>query len=454
MKYYLTTIAIVFSVTAWSQEELGSHFLRGTWQAQYTNPALIPEGSFFVKLPGVYNNIHISSVTYNDLIVEEGDKTILDIDRAIAKLDDQNLIREQLQITTFGLGANFGNLNLHLQHSLRYNAFMDYPKTLPQLIWQGNAQFIGQQVDVSTDTHLFGYHELALGAALEIGKHLTIGGRFKFLGGIADAATERNQLLITTDTLSYALELDADLLVNSSGTVSYESFRELGVNFDFGRFDLERIAGGNNGYAFDLGVQLRLGKLDLAASMLDIGRIRWDRDVSNYSLEGIKSFDGLDISEGLLSDSTSFGSVIDSLEQAFGVTETDNAFEVRLATQAYFSAGYQLNESWRLGALFYMENYRGRVFPAAAVAANAQLLPFLNLGATYAWRSESFDNLGLNAVLRAGPLQIVAATDNILSALQLKDSHSANLRVGLNLAFARKTPETENMGPRDFFPRE
>jgi len=444
MKYYFMLLALALSLSTWAQEELGTHFLRGTWQAQHTNPALVPEGRFFLKLPGIYNNIQISSVTYNDLIVEEDGRTVLDIDRAIARLDEQNLIREQLQIVTLGLGASFGKLNLNLQHSLRYNAFMDYPKTLPQLIWQGNAQFIGQQVDASTDTHLFGYHELALGAALDIGEHLTIGGRFKFLSGIADASTERNRLLLTTDTLSYALELDTDLLVNSSGTVSYENFRELGVNFDFGRFDLERIGSGNNGYAFDLGMQLRLGKFDLAASVLDIGRIRWDEDVSNYTLEGIKTFEGLDISEGLLSDSTSFGSVIDSLENAFDVVETNDAFEGRLGSQLYVSASFQLNEAWRLGALFYTENYRGRSFPAAAMGANAQVLPFLNLGATYAWRSESFDNLGLNAVLRAGPLQFVVATDNILSALQLKDSHSANLRVGLNLAFARKTQEAEN----------
>ena len=64
-----------------------------------------------------------------------------------------------------------------------------------------------------------------------------------------------------------------------------------------------------------------------------------------------------------------------------------------------------------------------------------QLLSWLNLGASYAFRSETFDNLGINATVKVGPVQVFSVTDNIISALRPKDSHSANVRVGLNLLF-------------------
>lgn len=417
-----------------AQTELGTHFMRGTWQAQHTNPALVPEGTFTIKLPDVYNDIYISSITYNDLIRQEGGgKAVLDIDNAIEQLDDDNIIWERLQVGTIGFGINLGPVNLNIQHGMRYNAFINYPKALPQLIWQGNAQFVGQQVDAGTDVQVFGYHELAVGAAVTLADRLTIGGRFKYLSGIAEASTERQQLRVYTDSVAYALELDADLLVNSSGTVRYESFRDLEIGFDFGRFDLDRVISRNNGYAVDLGAHLDLGKLQLAASVLDLGQIDWDEDVSNYALTGTKDFAGLDVSQGILEDSEEFGSVIDSLEAAFDVVETNRTFTTELGAKLYLSAAYQFDDTWRFGVLYYQENYRGEARQAAAVAANACFWPFLELGATYAWRNDTFDNIGLNAMLKAGPVQLVAATDNILTAVQLKDSNSANIRLGVNV---------------------
>ena len=79
-------------------------------------------------------------------------------------------------------------------------------------------------------------------------------------------------------------------------------------------------------------------------------------------------------------------------------------------------------------------------------------LPFLRLGAIYAYRHDKFDNLGLNAVVKLGPVQLVAATDNILTAIQLYDSNSANMRVGLNLLFGKpRETNPNNISDQDEF---
>lgn len=429
---------LLLSVTVSSigqTQELGTAFLRGTWQASHTNPALFPKEKFLIRLPEIYDDIYISSVTYADLIgKDESGKKYLDIDQAIGRLDTRNQINEYLQVGTIGLGVNLGPVGLSLQHGFRYYALLDYPKTLPQLIWQGNAQFIGQEVDAGADVQLLGYHEVGLGAAVHLGEHITVGGRLKWLGGIAEASTQRHDLRIRTDEEAYALQLNADLLVNTSGAVTYDGFRQLSVDFNFGRFDLERTFGNNSGLAADLGVQLQFGKLDLAASVLDIGSIRWEDGARNYRLQGSYEFSGLDVAQGILADSTEFGSILDTLQNLLNVVETFQTYTTNLPRQWYASAGYQVNDTWRLGALFYSQQLRGETYTAAALGVNARFWPFLELGATYAWRNETFDNLGLNAVLRLGPLQVVAATDNILTALNLRDSHSANLRLGVNVA--------------------
>ncbi|MDX1942367.1 MAG: hypothetical protein SFU99_17515, partial [Saprospiraceae bacterium] len=85
MKKILIHFILIISVLSLNaQEELGTHLLRGVWQANKTNPALLPEGRFVIGLPGVYNNLNITNITYNDLVVkDENGETVLDIDNAI-----------------------------------------------------------------------------------------------------------------------------------------------------------------------------------------------------------------------------------------------------------------------------------------------------------------------------------------------------------------------------------
>ncbi len=426
----------IFS-SLFAQQELGTHLMRGTWQANRTNPALIPDKKLIISLPGLYNNLLIENVTYNDLLVEESNgETVLDISRGIEKLESKNQIRENLEVETITVGLRFGKLMLSLGHAVKFNAFFNYPKTLPKLIWEGNAQFAGQEVSFGSDLHLFGYNELALGAAFKITDKITIGTRAKYLNGLGDISTDQNKLNLFTDEVAYALTLDADFRVNTTGNIRYNGFRDLTVDYDFGNFNADELFTKNTGFAFDLGAHVQLGKLDLAASVLDLGgRIDWKQDVKNYTLSGIYEYQGLDVAKGLLEDSTTLGNAIDTLLELYEFTETEQVYSNELPTRYYLSGTYQLNNTWRLGVLLYGESYRNEAFTGIAAGANAQLLRWLNLGATYAWRSQTFDNLGINATINVGPLQVVAMTDNVLTAFQLYDSNSANLRLGINLVF-------------------
>lgn len=432
---------LIFSLGIFSslfaQQELGTHLMRGTWQANRTNPSLVPDKKLIISLPGLYNNLLIENVTYNDLIVKESNgETVLDISRGIEKLEADNQIRENLELETITVGLRLGKLMLSLGHTVKFNAFFNYPKTLPELIWEGNAQFAGQEVNFGSDLHLFGYNEFALGAAFKIADKLTIGARAKYLNGFGDISTDQNKLNLFTDEVAYALTLDADFRVNTTGNIRYNGFRDLTVDYDFGNFNADELLTENTGFAFDLGAHVQLGKLDLAASVLDLGgHIDWKQDVKNYTLSGIFEYKGLDVAKGLLEDSTTLGNAIDTLLELYEFTETQRAYSNELPTRYYLSGTYQLNQTWRLGVLLYGESYRNETFTGIAAGANAQLLRWLNLGATYAWRSQTFDNLGINATINVGPLQVVAMTDNVLTAFQLYDSNSANLRLGVNLIF-------------------
>lgn len=453
MKLLLLAVAFVilpFAVVL-AQQDLSTHFLRHTWQAHRTNPAFFPDYEVVVGLPGAHNSLHIENLTYNTLFLEGPDGSRkLNIDQAILEMEDRNVIRENLDIETLSFGARFGPVGLSLSHTFRFNAFMEYPKTLPQLIWQGNAQFIGQEIGFAPDIDVFGYQEFGVGILAELGEAFVIGGRAKLLAGVGSVSSSRDQLRLTTDSEIYQLTLNADYQVNSASSLSYDGFDEVQTNFDFGGFSAEDLFTGNSGFAFDLGAHVRLGKLELAASILDIGGINWKEEVDNYSLQGTYEYKGLDFAQRLFDDTTNIGSVLDTLEQIYEVQESTESFRTVLPTRFYLSATLQLRENWTVGGLIFSERYRGRTYPAAAVSTNLDIAPFLNIGGIYAWRNNRFDNLGLNATLKAGPLQLVAATDNILTVFQPKDSNVSHFRLGLNLLFAPRESKMEDAGPKWF----
>ncbi|MEQ8706803.1 MAG: DUF5723 family protein [Phaeodactylibacter sp.] len=453
MKLLLAAVALAVLPTAvmLAQQDLSTHFLRHTWQAHQTNPALFPEYEMVIGLPGVYNSLRVENLTYNTLFVEDGNgNRMLNVDQAILDMEDRNVIRENLDIETLSLGARFGPLGLSLSHTFRFSAFMDYPKTLPQLIWQGNAQFIGQEIEFAPDIDVLSYQEFAIGALIELGDAVVIGGRAKLLSGVGSVNSSRSQLRLRTDDEIYQLRLDADYQVNSASALTYDGFDDIQTNFDFSTFSAEDLFTGNTGFAFDLGAHVKLGKLELAASVLDIGGIDWDEEVNNYSLKGTYEYEGLDFAQRIFDDSTSFGSVLDTLEQIYEVQESAEGFRTTIPTRFYLSATLRLRDNWTVGGLIFNEWYRGNTYPAAAISTNLEVLPFLNVGGIYSWRSNRFDNFGINATLKAGPLQLFAATDNILTVFRPKDSNSSHIRLGLNLLFAPRESKMADSGPKWF----
>ncbi len=429
-------LLLTFSLTG--QQELGTHLMRGVWQASYSNPALVPDAKIVVGLPGLYQNLGLTGITYNEVVVEENGSRYIDLNRAVDALDEDNFIRENFTFETLSLGLRFGRLTLSAGHRLHFNAYANYPKTLIQLIAQGNAQFIGQTVDIGHDYQLGGYNELYLGAAVEVGFGLTVGGRFKLLNGFADISTDRNDLTLFTSDEAYELTLNADYRINTTGSLDYDGFRDITFNYDFTDFEAGDLFSINSGYAFDFGARYEIGPLDIAVSILDLGKINWEEESANYSLAGAFEYQGLDIARQVLEDSTDFGSAIDTLAEKYEFVETNNTYETDLGPRFYLSGTYQLTPRLRLGGVFYTESYRNESFTAVALAANAQVSRLLAVGGLYAIRNNRFDNLGLNAAFTLGPAQLMFATDNLLTVFRPLDSNSMNFRLGINLVFGQE----------------
>ncbi len=428
-------------------QELSQHFMRGTLQASFTNPAIIPDASFVLGLPNFYNDVFITDVTYNDIIqTQEDGGTVLSLDGFLDQLSDENFFRLQPEIRSVSLGFRINKFFFTLSHAARGNSFLNYPKNLAEFITNGNAQFIGQTVEIGPDVQVSTYHETSLGLGYQLNEQISIGGRLKLLNGIFDLSTTRTSLQVTTDSEIYQTILNADYVFNSSGFLEYDGFDNFDVNDDLGDLVLNNLFGSNTSLGVDLGIHFDVEKFDLAISVLDLGELSWETDVFNYAIQGIYEYEGLDITE-VLFDNDAETSLRDTLQDIYQAEETQNAYASTLGPKVYISGSYKLSDKWRIGAVGYLEDFRDEFFPALGVNVQGRLGSILDVGVLYAFRNKRFDNIGANLGLNLGPLQIIAATDNLITALNLENANSANIRVGVNLVFGKNTAATSPTDP-------
>jgi len=435
--FFLILVAVLLSAAGLrAQTEWGLASQPRLWQANRINPAFWPEQKVFISLPGIQNTLYFTGPTYGDIIREENGQNVLDVDALIASLEPSNLVREHLEIGTLGFGLRLGkNWGVSFQHTAHFNAWLSYPRALPQLVWQGNAPFIGETLFLDHDLQLYAYNEYAVGAFFESGA-LQLGGRVKYLAGIGDVSTSRGRASLYTDTAFYQLQFQADYELNTSSYFNYESYNDLALDFDFGQIKTSRLFTANPGLAFDLGIRLNMDRWYLSLSAIDLGgAINWREDVRNYRASGEYRFDGLDISQALTGDSVNFEGALDTLRALFSFPPTSNDYRTELPAKVYIGGGVKLGEKWQAGGLLFSEWYRGEIFAGMSVNANYSPIKWLSLGGSYAIFRKNFANIGLSAAARLGPVQIYALADNAAALFRPASSRYFHGRAGLNLVF-------------------
>ena len=435
---------LLLSLRLSAQQELMLHSLPDLWHSTATNPAFFPENKHIaIGLPGIgLDAAHSGDITYNDIFVKKGDHKAIDFTNALAKLDPSNTVHFDQRIETVSLGLRIpGKIWLQVGHANRFSGNITYPKTLPALIWDGNAQYIGQTVDIAMQADLFDWNEWNIGVAKDFGK-LNVGVRAKYLTGTSALLTDdaHRSATITTSNDIYQLTLATDYGFHAASLISAIDTSGLGFDLTLGKLKGKAFSK-NSGVAFDLGAQFKVNEqITIDVALLDLGgKIKWTEKANYFISQGEYQYDGAtlpgaDIING--SDSLDFSTKLDTLNDIFNFHKTAQNFETRLPLQAYAGGSFELTKrlSFGLGAYFQKrpdENTR------VAVGASARFKPlkWLSLGAMYSVNDRSAANFGFHLALQPGPVQLYFASDNLLNAFSVKSNPVVNLRTGLSLIF-------------------
>jgi Family of unknown function (DUF5723) len=404
-----------------AQQEQTMHFLNNIWQANLTNPALLPSDfKVNVAASSFYVNYN-APIVFNDLIVKKGiKKTFTPLNTGyLDKLDPYNYVESNFQWQTAAISFPVSkNVFISLHHAIYGNQYAEFDKNALTFLFNGNSGFIGKTMALDNRIHASVYNEFAAGIIYKV-NNVSVGFRLKGLNGIIGAFSSGNKLKLKTDNAIYALQLDNDYQLQT---------------FDPSVSTLQKL-NRNGGYVADVGVVVKLQRLQLSLSGINLGPgILWKHGGTTYTSRGTSDFagfDSYDVGKTTYQDLTK--SIKESLK--FEVQEKGE-YRQSLPAQVYLSGIYTVNPKIEIGGLFYAEQSEIETKYGLTINATTKLIKGLNLGLSYNRRNTNQNSVGLHATAHLfKTIQLYFVTDNILVITNPYDSRSVNGRMGLNFTF-------------------
>ena len=405
------------------QQEFTLHFNRDAVQSSFTNPAFQSKYKVTITLPSVVYNYGNNAFSYKDLIATDptDDSTYFDIQGVLDQMKTNNIIQLQSYLDWIGLYFNVKDWYFSFNMTYKIDAKLTYTKDMVNLMWNGNAQYIGQSIEIGPGINVQMYKEYGL----RVGRHFEkfdVGARVKMLRGIANLYSARNSMVLTTGQDNYESTLSTDYEIRSAGLeqLKPEDFGPVNTSF-------------NPGYAVDLGGVYRFNeKWEVTASVIDLGRIQWNSDVKIHKSNGSLKFSGIDINDFISDGDVNFEKYQDSISALYFVTEEGGTYINNLVPKTYVSGSFYPNEKTSFGALFQAEYFNG-IQPGIGLYAGRNLSDFLQLGLSYAYKNRRFDNVGFNLNVGTPGFRLYVVTDNLMNFLRMGYGRNVTFRYGMNI---------------------
>lgn len=426
-------LGLVFYVT--SQDMMSLH-LKGLYGSTFLHPGLKLEKRINFSISDIGLSGGINGQPLGDYFTKVGKRqyVLTNVGYELKRFDE---VFVNSDINTVGFSLKWTDIHIMAGHNLRTKASFGFPSDLIELIYRGNGDYVGKTLNLGPKVNAMSFNEFYLGFQKSWGK-LTIGAKAKVISGIAAVRTLNNKLDLTTSMDNYNITIDSDIEIASSSVISYgdsstQNIEDLTFNYD--PFDGDGFFKHNSGFGLDLGASYDVSsKLTLSLGITDLGKITWDHNANVYESKGKFEYKGLDIVEFLENENTEY-SLQDSVRALVNIINTGGQFSTPLGSNFIFSASYKQNDKWNFHGLLQSRGTLDKRNNQIVVAASRRISIF-ELGLQYAAQSTgSYNNLGLNIIIHAGPIKLYASSDNVVTAFDPINGKFATLRLGLNGRF-------------------
>ncbi|MBI5218176.1 MAG: hypothetical protein HY958_04525 [Bacteroidia bacterium] len=482
----ITTVITICFQSAYPQQDNTLYFMRSIPQANLPNPASgcdckinvwglavpvlgqvpppislnIGHTGFSLKKTFKHGDIMYLSPDTNSSIprqtVDLRDSLTPDFEYLLKAMRPVNYLTADLQIHLLGGGFKYEDWYFSIGITEKINFSFGYPKDLIGLIYYGNGGYVDKPANLSglglNFTH---YREYSAGAQRKISDKLKVGAHLKWLFGKSNVNNRKSDIRLysSTDQLEMVSKWEINASLPDSVLINYKDGQG---KLDSAEFDLNSgefivpkyiMNRKNFGLALDIGAIYQLNdKVELSASIIDIGYIRWKSNTYTFTQNGDYTWYGLNFlpyvdTHNNPDDLTQ--ALIDSVYKNFMVTGVNKAYNSYLPTKIYMGGTYKYNDKINFGLLSRTEVYQRSLHPSFTLSVNTNFFKWLTATFSYSMINRYFMNLGLGFGAKAAFMQFYVITDNFFGIRpegstgvpMPYSSRNMNLRFGCNMIF-------------------
>lgn len=468
---HIFSLAALLSMPAAAQELHTSYFMGSSVNKHEMNPALLDKA--YVSMPLILGNINVGTtgnVGLQDFVYKmdpswqgyglNGGNNLttfmhpsVNADKFLDGLKTNNRISANLKYQLFSVGFKaFNGMNL-IELNLRSNTSVALPKSLFEFAKTAGAK---TDYDISNlGVRSENYAELALGHSHKINDQWTVGGKMKFLFGLAYADVNANNVKLHLDDETWKITGDVRAKASIMKTeVELSDKKEPTENLPEGatprhRIDgLDDFKGGLSGFgvAFDLGATYQVTEdLKLSAAVTDLGFINW-KNTHQASSTGEWEFNGFDEDVYVASNRTEtneigdqFDALGDDLGDIFAVYYDGKKSESRaLAANINIGAEYTLPvyRNLKFGFLYNSRLAGHHSYHSGTFSANIAPVKWFDAALSLGFTSTGVTG-GLVASLHAKHFNFFVGTDRFFGKLSKQGIplKHANSNVSLGISF-------------------
>lgn len=419
MKLFLSAFFTFLFFFGYTQEELSLFFHEDVLQSGSLQPANQPNSKFSIGFGSTYFHADIRGPKF---VSVSGKVNYLE---NISEGLSENYLSSDASFNIFDLGFQYKDWYFRSGFNTNTYGYFNFSPEVAKILFEGNGNNIGKTFDFGPDLYIRQTSEFYIGASYPIYEYYRIGANLKLITGAFDISTPKSELSLTTGDEIYELTLENDYLINTSYNSLEFSLRQL--------LPFSNPFQDNIGISGDFGFQYLAENFDISANLLDVGFINWRSNTRNYSSEGKYTFDGFTF-EDVNVDTLNY--LVDTLQSIFEVEVDRNNYQGFTPLKIVIGGEYHI-DSWHFGGILYGEWKQNRFLPAAGVNIRKRMWNFWDLGVSYAYKNNSYSNLGLSSVMNIGPVQLYALSDNVVGIFLPINRMKINFRVGGNINIGR-----------------
>jgi hypothetical protein len=215
----------------------------------------------------------------------------------------------------------------------------------------------------------------------------------------------------------------------------------------------------NHGAGIDIGAIYEYDEnITLAASLVDLGFIRWASNVEQFEAQGSMEFEGFDLRDISSGGATDFIEILlDTLSEVIQFETSQKPYFTGLMPKLYAGATYQLMPELQVSALTRTDFFDRRPHFTLTLSGMYSPLPFLHGTLSYSIMNYRFDHLGVGLAMGGSGAQFYIMADHIpvrwvrdtgTGLLWPYNARTFNFRLGVNLIFGCEDRERGGSGRR------